>query len=175
MRVCSICETSFHSQAVKEHKIIFTQDRVQNVKHIYERCFLSSCFVSISPNTVATRFLHQVNFLRCHLDVLLDANNRFGPEHKTDVVIASQKSSGNNFDIGSDLSAPVNKNCVRERPNSEIRVRVLIQVHISGQRIAKHLNIVLFALQYLQDNVRRLSVLMSLLICLTAKNTPCID
>lgn len=47
-------------------------------------------------------------------------------------------------------SVPVYENCIRERAHSEIRVRVMIQVHISSQRIAKHLNVVLFALQYLQ-------------------------
>lgn len=32
VRVCSICETSFHSQAVKKHMIIFTQDKDKEFK-----------------------------------------------------------------------------------------------------------------------------------------------
>lgn len=93
-----------------------------------------------SPEVVATVLLCEVDLLWCELDLLFDVDNWTGPmmtelnQHLYKPFLELQSH------INLLTHSPIDKDRVRERSNSQVRVGVLIQVHVSCQRVAEELH-----------------------------------
>lgn len=92
------------------------------------------------PEGVATVLICEVDLLRCDLDFLLDVNNWTG-SGRTELSEQLYNHRSNQRRVVREKNTSsrllVDKDRVREGSDSQVRVGVLIQVHVARQRVAK--------------------------------------